>query len=167
MMRPRGSSGQEGMRGGALTLLTLVVVIALAVLAVLSVTTARAMLALSQRRATMTTEAYQAEQAGQAFLAALDDHLQEGSPTSAAVEASSVAGVVDGLAQEVCPDGVTATAQVDATQVTATFTTASGRRLDVAVDLGDKGTWAVSRWELSTETASSQTGDTLWTGTGE
>lgn len=167
MRRTVGTSNRGNMRHGLISLLTVVVVISLATAAVLSVSTSHAMAALSTRQANMTAESYDAERAAQTMLALVDDELQAAKAkgiTDAPSLATRIEDVASTLLAKACPEGVTATHEVDDTTFTCTFVTTNGRMLTTRIDIEDGATYVIASWKLTAAPQVIDNGDTLWSG---
>lgn len=126
----------QPLRAGAMTILTAVVVLCLAVLAVLALTTARADLAMAERQLTLAETQAQAECTGQAWLAAVDAALQNGSALPAGTE------------------------QSEGGKLHASLPVGAQYTLEVTVDAA---TLAVRQWQLL-QAWQPDSGDVLWQG---
>lgn len=151
-------SGAKGsVRIGPISLFTLTIILCLAVLAVLAVTTAQATYAAAEKQASFTTDTYTNEAAAQQFVADVDTALApvraSGGGLSAALDA--VEGVL--------PDE----AQLEDSTVHATFTTESGRTLDISLTIRADATYDIDSWKATTQWTESGSGTTLWSGSAQ
>lgn len=141
-------------RIGPISLFALIAVICLATLAVLSINTARASLNLAQMQAESTTQQYAAESAAQEFVAQVS---AGGTAPSAASLASITSQVQANNA------GVTITSGITGPAVTAQFACPSGRILDIAVEVGQGGSYRITKWNMTAKVNEAE-GDILWSG---
>ena len=151
------------MKNGLISLLTVVIVISLATAAVLAISTSHAMHALADRQATMSGEGYAAEKSAQTLLAVLDEEMKDAVANSESV-VRRVTSRVNELLANSCQEGVTATFNVVDNELTCTFTTTSGRMLEVRLLISKKGTYTIESWKLMAAPEDVDTGDLLWTG---
>lgn len=154
---------------GMLPVLTLVVALCLFMLAVLVLSTTNAASAIAERQALATQEAYAVESAAQRFVGEVDAALAQASSsgvTGAAAGARALSGSLGDIASSVAnaSESMTVTARVQDSQVDATFESASGRRLDIALEVTDDLGYRIDSWKLTTVQADEGPGETLWSG---
>lgn len=161
------TNNRGNMRHGLISLLTVVVIISLATIAVLTVATGHAMGALSERQANMTVESYKDEIAAQTMLAEVDDELlaarKDGTSGAASIMAR-IESKANLMLAQACPEGITATYDIEGTVLTCTFISENGRRLQTGVSIGDDATYDIVSWKLTAAPQEEDNGDTLWTG---
>lgn len=149
MSRSTGS-----VRIGPISLFTLVIVLCLAVLSVLAVTTAQATYAAADKQAAFTQDTYANERAAQQFVADVDAALAFVRTSDGGLDAALAA--VD----RVLP----ANASRDGSTVRATFSTDSGRTLDVELTVSANATYEIASWKATTQWTNEGPGQTLWSG---
>ena len=149
MSRSAGS-----VRIGPISLFTLVIVLCLAVLSVLAVTTAQATYAAAEKQAVFTQDTYANENAAQRFLADVDAALAPVRASGGGLDAALAA--LDRMLPE--------NASRAGSSVQATFTTDSGRTLDVELTVTANATYEIASWKATTQWTNDGPGQTLWSG---
>ncbi|WP_255467153.1 S4A5 electrogenic sodium bicarbonate cotransporter 4 [Raoultibacter phocaeensis] len=147
-----------------MSLLTLVIVLCLATMAVLSVSTAQATFAATERQASFTDDTYKNETAAQRFVAGVDGVLNEvrsGQRTGTS-SIAAIAGELPALAASVSEDGVAAQASIEGAVVHATFSTESGRSLEIELTVKNGRTYEITQWKATTQWNEEGGGETLW-----
>ena len=132
------SGSNSTVRIGPISLFTLVIILCLAVMAVLSATTAQATYTAAEKQALFTDDTYANESAAQSTVAAID---------------AALASVRDA-----------ASAQRDGASVLLTFTTPSGRTLDVELTIKANATYEISQWKATTQWTNDGPSTMLWPG---
>lgn len=148
----RGSNST--VRIGPISLFTLVVILCLAVMAVLSTTTAQATYSAAEKQASFAADTYANERAAQEFVADVDAAL-------APVRAAG-GGLAEALAA--VERGLPADAQLDGRRVSAIFSTESGRKLDIELEIQADATYQVIAWKATTLWTNEDAGKALWPG---
>ena len=169
MEAPVSHRRASNVRIGPISVITLIVVICMAVLAVLSASTANATMIISQRSADSTTEQYLNELAAQEFVASLDDMLVDLRDAGASAEeaAEAIAERLDDLRQaaEKAADGrITASAEVEGTNVKAQFTGETTRQLNIVVSVQDDVSTRIEKWKATAVQQEMPGTGNLWAG---
>lgn len=154
-------------RIGPISLLTLIIVLCLAVMAVLAVTTSQATYAVAARQASFTEDTYENEASAQKFVAALDGFLaRERYAKSSQSEAmASLERELPNLAVQAVDGDTKAAASIDEATVSASFTSPSGRTLDIELGINARLEYSIEQWKATTPSTSEGASETLWTGT--
>lgn len=134
MARSHGS-----VRIGPTSIIILAVAICMAVMAMLAVATMESTHASAVRQAQFTTETYLNESVAQEFLAGVSE----------AGGASDVEKALPALLKTAESRGVSAEASMDGGVLSATFTTESGRCLQIKLEF-DSGDYRIAEWMAST-----------------
>ncbi|QOS68396.1 FixH family protein [Eggerthella guodeyinii] len=148
------SGSNSSVRIGPISLFTLVIILCLAVMAVLSATTAQATYAAAEKQALFTDDTYANERSAQSAVAAIDAALEPVRAADGDLDAALAA--VD----KALPAG----AQRDGATVHLTFTTPSGRTLDVELTITAHATYEISQWKATTQWTNDGPSATLWSG---
>ena len=148
------SDSNSSVRIGPISLFTLVIILCLAVMAVLSVTTAQATYSAAEKQALFTDDTYENERAAQNAVAAIDEEL-EGVRASGGGLSAALSAVDKALPAE---------AQRDGSTVRMSFSTPSGRTLDVELEIGANATYEIRQWKATTQWTDAGPGVTLWSG---
>ena len=160
----------DNVRIGPISIITLITVISLSVLAVLAVSTSTATETIAKRQAVGVQYLYANERAGQEFVAGVDEALASirSLGGSAQAGARAVEGSLDGICENAraAADGVTCTASVDGTTVTAEFVCENARRLNVALAIGPDATYRITQWKMAAAQQKPDSGGALWSGNG-
>ena len=146
MSNPQRRTAESGTGIGAAGIFALVIIVCMAVLAVLTVATAHSSLVLAQRQAAAVEELYHTETAGQTFLAQMDAAISGAADPFAAANAALAQACR--AAQDSAP-GITATAALDGSRITAEFTGSDGRVLKVALTIHADGTYSLDMWRMT------------------
>ena len=151
------SGSNSTVRIGPISLFTLVIILCLAVMAVLSATTAQATYTAAEKQALFTDDTYANESAAQSAVAAIDAALASVRDAGGGLDAA-LAAVDKALPTDA------ASAQRDGASVFLTFTTPSGRTLDVELTIKANATYEISQWKATTQWTNDGPGATLWSG---
>lgn len=151
------SGSNSTVRIGPISLFTLVIILCLAVMAVLSATTAQATYTAAEKQALFTDDTYANESAAQSAVAAIDAALASVRDAGGGLDAA-LAAVDKALPTD------TASAQRDGASVFLTFTTPSGRTLDVELTIKANATYEISQWKATTQWTNDGPSTMLWPG---
>lgn len=141
-------------RIGPISLFTLVIILCLAVMAMLSVTTAQATYSAAEKQALFNDDTYANERAAQSAVAEIDAALQPVRTAGGGLEAALAA------AEKALPSG----AHIKDSSVFMTFTTPSGRTLDVELTIKADATYEINQWKATTQWTNDGSGTMLWSG---
>ena len=151
------SGSNSTVRIGPISLFTLVIILCLAVMAVLSATTAQATYTAAEKQALFTDDTYANESAAQSTVAAIDAALASVRDAGSGLDAA-LAAVDKALPTDA------ASAQRDGASVFLTFTTPSGRTLDVELTIKANATYEISQWKATTQWTNDGPSTMLWPG---
>ena len=151
------NSTNGSVRIGPISLFTLVIILCLAVMAVLSATTAQATYTAAEKQALFTDDTYANESAAQSAVAAIDAALASVRDAGGGLDAA-LAAVDKALPTDA------ACAQRDGASVLLTFTTPSGRTLDVELIIKANATYEISQWKATTQWTNDGPSTMLWPG---
>ncbi|WP_270295275.1 S4A5 electrogenic sodium bicarbonate cotransporter 4 [Eggerthella sinensis] len=151
------SGSNSTVRIGPISLFTLVIILCLAVMAVLSATTAQATYSAAEKQALFTDDTYANESAAQSAVAAIDAALAPVRDADGGLDAA-LAAVDKALPTDA------ASAQRDGASVFLTFTTPSGRTLDVELTIKSNATYEISQWKATTQWTNDGPSTMLWPG---
>ena len=151
------SNSNSTVRMGPISLFTLVIVLCLAVMAVLATTTAQATYSAAEKQALFTLDTYANERAAQSMMADVDAALAPVRAANGGLDAA-LAAVDKALPADAHRDGPT---------VSATFSTPSGRSLDVEITILANATYQINQWKATTQWTNDGSGETLWSPTAQ
>ena len=151
------SGSNSTVRIGPISLFTLVIILCLAVMAVLSATTAQATYTAAEKQALFTDDTYANESAAQSAVASIDAALASVRDAGGGLDAA-LAAVDKALPTDA------ASAQRDGASVFLTFTTPSGRTLDVELTIKANATYEISQWKATTQWTNDGPSTMLWPG---